>query len=156
VSLDAAKAADLVEDWLERTGGLPTLGPVSEWEREVPHGSHRIDFRLELADGRSAWLEVKSLSLAEGTDAFFSRTPSMRGISHLEALGDCAESGLPAACAFVVQRGDVLRLVADPDADPGWLEALRRAAARGVELIAFACRVKPQEVSIARPIPVLI
>jgi sugar fermentation stimulation protein A len=80
----------------------------------------------------------------------------MRGISHLEALGDCAESGLPAACAFVVQRGDVLRLVADPDADPGWLEALRRAAARGVELIAFACRVKPQEVSIARPIPVLI
>jgi sugar fermentation stimulation protein A len=154
VAVEASGATKLIEERLQTRSGLPGLGRVRGWRREVAIEGRRVDLLLELEDGCGAWLEVKSLSLALGGEAVFSRTPSSRGRAHLELLGALAERGELAACAFVVQRGDVRRLVADRDADPGWLDAVHRASQRGVRLMAFRCSVSPTEVRIERSIPI--
>jgi sugar fermentation stimulation protein A len=97
---------------------------------------------------------VKSLSIAVDDDAVFSRTPSVRGVAHLELLGDLVERGEPGLAVFVVQRADVARLVADGDADSGWITAVRRAARRGVMIRAYRCHVTPSEAWIEAPLPI--
>jgi len=154
VALAAGVAEELVDAWLSAGRPLPELGGVTSFEREVRHGRHRLDYRLTLADGRSAWLEVKSLSIADGDDALLSRTPSSRGAKHLTLLGDFAAAGETAAVAFVIQRR-ARRLLLEDGADPGWLAAVRDARARGVHVLAFESRVTPAGAWLRRPIPVV-
>ena len=153
LSLEASKTPALLEAWIRRQRGLPGLGRVRDIEREVSIAGHRLDLRLQLAAGPKAWVEVKSLTTGDDGIGRFSRTPSTRGAAHLELLGDLHERGEPVAAVFVIQRGDVRRLVADDDAAEIWMNAIRRAHARGVPLLAYRCKVTPSEVWIERRIP---
>ena len=40
------------------------------------------------------------------------------------------------------------------DIDPAYGRTLRRAAARGVELLAYASRVRPERIELARRLPI--
>lgn len=155
VALVAVGAEDLMSDWLQRHGGLGSLEDIVGWERQVTLEGHRLDFRLERADGERVWLEVKSLSRAEGGEALLSKTPSKRGEQHLELLGDLVERGEPAMCSFVVQREDVERFRIGGDVDPGWLAAVERALGRGVPVVPLACRVTPSNIWVDGPLPVV-
>jgi sugar fermentation stimulation protein A len=154
ISLEAAQATAIFERALARGRTVPGWGRAKVVAREVSVGSHRIDLRLAFRDGRQALTEIKSLSIAEDGNALFSRTPSVRGAAHLELLGDAAHRGERALAVFVVQRPDVRRLVADADADPGWLAAVHRAARRGVHICAYRCRVTPSDTWIEAPLEV--
>ena len=154
LSLEASRAPALLEAWIRRQRHLPELGTVRKIEREVTIGRHRLDLELGLADDVPAWVEVKSLTIAEHGIARFSRTPSTRGAAHLELLGDLRERGERVAAVFVVQRGDARRLVADDAAATIWMDAIRRAHARGVLLLAYRCKVTPSDVWIQRRIPI--
>jgi sugar fermentation stimulation protein A len=153
VSVEATRAEEAVEDWMQRRGELPELGPVESWERQVERAGHRFDFHLSHPDGDKTWLEVKSLSRAESGAAHLSKTPSSRADAHLETLGDFAESGERAALIFVLQRDDVEMLEVGGDADPGWIESVRRAADRGVDVLASRTRVTPSNLWIEEKLP---
>jgi sugar fermentation stimulation protein A len=155
VSLEAARASDHVATHVCGTGGLPGIDEVLEVEREVRVGAHRFDFLLRTPAGDEVIFEVKSLSRAVGSDAPLSATPSIRGVAHLKALADLVREGGRAAVAFVVQRGDVDRLVVGHHADPAWVAAVREAHGAGVAIIAFRCHVDPTTVALDRAIPVV-
>jgi sugar fermentation stimulation protein A len=123
---------------------------VVPWRGERP----RLDFRLE-AEGRPpVWLEVKSATLAEGRLARFPDSVTLRGRRHLELLAALRKQGERAALLFLVQRADC-DAVAPADAiDPAYGEALRRAAAQGVELYALGARVSPRGIRVERELPV--
>ena len=55
---------------------------------------------------------------------------------------------------FCVQREDARGMRPHDESDPGFGRALREAARRGVEIYAYACRVEPGGVEIARRLPV--
>jgi sugar fermentation stimulation protein A len=155
VSLEAARALDVVAEHVH-AAGLPGLGEVVvELEREVRMGRHRFDLRAWTAGGDAAIVEVKSLSRAVGREAPLSATPSVRGMAHLAALADLVRGGERAVAAFVVQRGDVDRLVVGPHADPGWTNAVRGADDAGVSIVAYRCHVGPATIRIDRAIPVV-
>ncbi|MCB9735583.1 MAG: DNA/RNA nuclease SfsA [Deltaproteobacteria bacterium] len=155
VALAASAAEDLLAAWLAAGHPLAAdLGPAVAVAREVRLDRHRLDFRVTLGDGRRAWLEVKSTSVADGDDALLSRTPSTRGAAHLALLGDLVAAGELAVAAFVVQRR-ARRLLVEAGADPGWLAAVRAAIARGVRVVAFESRVTPAEAWLRGPIPVV-
>lgn len=155
VSLEAAKAVHVVAEHVLQSGGLPGIGSVVEVEREVTVGPRRFDLRLWTPDGDPAIVEVKSLSRAVRRDAPLSATPSVRGVAHLAALADLVRDGGRATVAFVVQRGDVDRLVIGPHADPAWVAAARTAHRAGVAIIAFRCQVDPLTVVLDRALPVV-
>ena len=160
VSLHPARANAVVD--LALAAGVPRgLAGYATREREVApdRGSKsRLDFRLSGAvrDPRPAWLEVKSVTLAEGATARFPDSVTERGRRHVETLAALRERGARAALLFLVQRADCDRVAPADDVDPAYGEALRRAAARGVELFALGARVTARGIAVERELPVCL
>ncbi len=139
-----------------RSGVLAPFRGYRELRREVviPGGS-RIDFRLDSHRSKPPlWIEVKSVTLAEGRTARFPDSVTTRGRKHAERLLDLRRAGERAAVLFVVQRGDCERVEPADDIDPDYGEALREAAAGGVEVVAVRARVGPSGIRLERRLPV--
>ncbi|MEM7412260.1 MAG: DNA/RNA nuclease SfsA [Myxococcota bacterium] len=164
VGLHPGLANPVVEAALR--GGLPQeLSGYREIAREVtpPAGVHdgtrsRLDFGLgdHPSDPRPAYVEVKSVTLAEGSVGRFPDSVTERGKRHLEVLGKLHANGARAALVFLVQRADCDTVAPADDIDPAYGEALRQAAADGVELYALGARVTARGIAVERTLPVVL
>ena len=72
----------------------------------------------------------------------------------LEELTQARAEGLEATVCFVIQMAGVDGFSPNDETHPAFGEALRKAAAGGVEVLAYECAVVPGEVNITRPVPV--
>jgi sugar fermentation stimulation protein A len=141
--------------------GLPrALAGYAQLGREVsvPHGERRsrLDFRLSRhPSARDVWLEVKSVTLAEGRLALFPDSVTERGRRHLEVLEALRAGGDRAALLFLVQRADCDRVAPAEQIDPAYAAALRRAARAGVEVYALGARVTACSIAVERELPVV-
>jgi len=158
VGLHTTHANALVARALD-AGALPFVAGYAVRRREVAAGDGaRLDFRLEghPDDPRPAWVEVKSVTLAEGTLARFPDSVTERGRRHLETLTKLHARGERALLLFVVQRADCDRVAPADDLDPAYGRALRSAAAEGVEVRAVSARVSPRGIALGRELPVIL
>jgi sugar fermentation stimulation protein A len=133
---------------LWRGGLFPELGGGS-LAAEVVHGRSRFDFAVD-----GAFVEVKSATLLAGHVARFPDAVTARGARHCEELGLLARRGARVAIVFVAQRGDVEAVEPEDAVDPVFGEALRRAAKRGVRVLACALELVPEGAVRAWRIPV--
>lgn len=163
VGLNTHRANVLVARALEV--GMPTaLANYRTLQREVTiddaHGRSRIDFRLRDRDDphdvRDAWVEVKSVTLADGRTARFPDSVTERGRRHVEVLERLHRGGARAAMLFLVQRADCDRVAPADDIDPAYGRALRRAVANGVEVFALGARVTARAITVERELPVVL
>lgn len=158
VGLHTGRANAVAEAAL-RSDGIEALSGYRRLRREVvaKQGS-RIDFLLEEhpEDPRPAWVEVKSVTLAEGNLARFPDSVTERGRKHTMTLASLAESGARSALLFVVQRADCDRVEPADDIDPAYGAALREAVSRGVEVLAVGARVSPSSIRVEGALPVLL
>jgi sugar fermentation stimulation protein A len=146
----------LVEEAI-RSGKVPALTGYPRLRREVKYGkSSRVDFLLE-ADGKPpCYVEVKNVhmmrrpSLAEFPDCV-----TARGAKHLDELAAEIARGARAVMVYLVQIGSAERVSFARDIDPAYGAAFDRARGGGVEVIALACRISPEEIEAERAIPVL-
>ncbi|RMF73178.1 MAG: DNA/RNA nuclease SfsA [Acidobacteria bacterium] len=152
VSVNTARTNALVAEALAR-GGIPPLAGAARIAREVRVGDSRLDFVLERA-GRRTLVEVKNVSLVEDGLALFPDAPTARGRRHLELLADRARRGERAVMLFVVARADGKALAPAEAIDPAYAEALRRAAAAGVEVLARRARITPARIELGGAVPV--
>jgi len=159
VGLHTLRANQLAQRALER-GAIPALRGYALVRAEVPVGSgaSRLDFRLEehASDPRPAWVEVKSVTMAEGPRARFPDAVTERGRKHLATLQALHAAGERAVMLFVVQRADCESVEPADDIDPAYGEALREAASAGVELLAVRARVRAGEIRLEKMLPVLL
>jgi sugar fermentation stimulation protein A len=65
-------------------------------------------------------------------------------------------AGHRAVMLYLIQRADAEAFSLAADIDPRYAAAFAAARSAGVEAIAYACRLAPTEITIARPVPVLI
>jgi len=72
-----------------------------------------------------------------------------RGAKHLNELAAQAARGDRAVQLFVVQRDDCQTLRPAADLDPVYAATIKQARAAGVEVLAYACAVSPEEISIS-------
>lgn len=157
VGLHTGRANPLVERAL-RAGALPELADYAFVRREVRAGASRLDFRLggHPRDPRNAWVEVKSVTLAERGVALFPDSVTTRGRRHLEELAVLSRGGDRAVLLYVVQRADCRRVAPADDIDPDYGAALRAAARAGVEVLAVAARVSARGIRLERALPVTL
>jgi sugar fermentation stimulation protein A len=147
-------------------GRLPELAGYPLHRREVPYGENsRIDFLLSEHEGAGGpdnaktprcYVEVKNVHLCRRPRlAEFPDSVTARGAKHLAELARVAEAGKRAVMLYIVQREDVDELAFAHDIDPTYALAVRHAARRGVEFLAWRCRVSPRGVIIGEKITVL-
>ena len=122
---------------------------------EVFFEDSRLDFLLETEQGKH-YVEVKGVTLEENGHVLFPDAPTERGVRHLHTLIRAVEQGYRATVFFVVQMADVLDFSPTDKTHPEFGQALRKAAAAGVPVLAYTCRVMPEEVTIDCPIPVIL
>jgi sugar fermentation stimulation protein A len=134
---------------------IPELTGYATHRREVRYGANsRVDFLLEAPDRAPCWLEVKNCHLRRnGTLAEFPDCVAARSLKHLKELTAMVEAGERAVMLFVIQRTDCDAFSACHDLDPAYAKGLTEAAARGVEVLAYACEVTPCAVRIGGAVP---
>ena len=150
VNMDSQAPNKAAAEWL-RQGGLGcreiTIRP------EYKYGDSRFDFFLE-ADGRKAFMEVKGVTLEEDGIARFPDAPTERGVKHIRELIRCLDVGYEAYVFFVIQMKGVRAFEPNDRTHPAFGEALREAAKKGVQILAYDCVVRPDEMSIDQRIEV--
>lgn len=150
VNMDSQAPNKAVAEWLENGG----LGEKEIQIRpEYRYENSRFDFYLESA-GRKAFMEVKGVTLEEEGVARFPDAPTERGIKHLQELIHCVKNGYDAYIFFVIQLKGVYMFEPNDRTHPAFGETLRKAAAEGVQILAYDCVVTPDEMKIDRRIEV--
>jgi sugar fermentation stimulation protein A len=158
VGLQTLRANEVVARALAADALSPFAGYRTQ-TREVRAGEgSRLDFALSdcADDPRTAYVEVKSVTLADAGVARFPDSVTDRGRRHLEELVSLHRRGNRAALLFLVQRADCHRVEPADDIDPAYGRALRAAAAAGVELFALGARVTARAITVERFLPVAL
>ncbi len=130
--------------------GYPTL------RSEVRYGSEnsRIDLLLE-RDGEKCFVEVKNVTLGmpQGL-GLFPDAITARGAKHLRELVAMVAAGHRAVLVFCVQHSGIERVAPADEIDSEYGTMLRTAMANGVEILAYKCRMAPEEIAIEQKIDV--
>ncbi len=127
--------------------------PGAAIRREVRYGDARLDFYVE--HGEDTWyIEIKGCTLERDNVGYFPDAPTQRGVKHLEHLIRAVEEGHKAAALFIVQMEGIAALRPNDDTHPAFGDALRRAAAAGVQVWAVDCTVTPDTLTHRATVPV--
>lgn len=140
---------------LALSAGLwPEFAGYAGLKEEPRAGGGRFDFLL--TDGRKpeCYIEVKGCTLVADGTALFPDAPTARGARHMRELAALAQSGRRAAVLFIIQRSDAVSFCPHAALDPVFAQELREAAAKGVKIRAFRCRVSSAAITLDREVPV--
>jgi sugar fermentation stimulation protein A len=138
-------------------GRIRPLRGYATLRREVAYGRNsRIDLLLEHPHKPPCYVEVKSVTLADGRLAMFPDAVTERGAKHLDELCTMVDQGARAVLCFLVQREDCTRMAPASAIDPRYAASLRRAASHGVEVHCYRARVRPRHIEVERKLPVLL
>ena len=150
INMDAQAPNKVFAEWALQFD--PTATAVHS---EYRFGQSRLDFCLETPRGLHL-VEVKGVTLEDGGHARFPDAPTERGVRHLHELMRAVKLGHRATAFFVVQMEDVTDFAPNDETHPAFGAALRQAAAAGVQVAAYSCRVTPDSMTIHRPVPVIL
>lgn len=135
---------------------IPELAAYSVVRPEQKYGRNsRVDFLLSGDGLPEAYVEVKNVHLCRKPGlAEFPDSVTARGTKHLHDLAAEVDAGHRALMFYVIQRDDCDRLDMADDIDPAYAQAFDAARARGVEVLAYACKLSPFRITLDRAIPV--
>ncbi len=146
-------AAEAIE-----AGLIPELTGYPSLRREVKYGKNsRIDILLAAPDRPPCYVEIKNVTLCRGAGLLeFPDAVTARGAKHLDELSAQVKAGNRAVMLFLAQRSDCHAFVPAADIDPAYAEGLRRAREAGVEVLAYACDVSQDKISVAKALALKI
>lgn len=137
------------------------IAPLAAYDTlraEVKYGQNsRIDFLLQGTDLPDAYVEIKSVTLSRHPGlAEFPDSVTARGAKHLEELASMRAGGARAVMLYLVQRTDCDCMGLASDIDPNYAKSMGRAAAAGVEMLAYRCQISPARIALGEPVPIKI
>ncbi|MBQ9165842.1 MAG: DNA/RNA nuclease SfsA [Oscillospiraceae bacterium] len=150
VNMDSQAPNHILGEYLPESG---LFSPQCCIRPEYTHGDSRYDFLVEDGEKRHL-IEVKGVTLEENGAARFPDAPTERGVKHIQGLVRAIGEGYESWICFVVQMEGITALYPNDRTHPAFGDALRAAAAAGVHVRAFGCRVIPGETVISYEIPV--
>ena len=150
INMDAQAPNRVFGEWAQAGRFIPGLTLLRP---ETTFGGSRFDFYWETASDRG-FVEVKGVTLEEDGVVRFPDAPTLRGVKHLEELAAARQAGYQAALGFIVQLAGAKYVQPNDVTHPQFGQALRQAAAAGVEVFALGCSVTPDSLTAADPVPV--
>lgn len=155
VGINTGHPNGLVEEAI-RAGTIAELAGYGGLRREVAYGkASRVDMVLDHQGRAPCYVEVKNVHLMRQPGlAEFPDSVTARGAKHLDELGDMVEAGNRAVMVFLIQYGGADRFSLARDIDPAYGRAFDRARARGVEMLAYRCRLDAREIVVDRAVAI--
>ena len=150
VNMDSQAPNRVFHEWAAQGGFLPGVTAIHP---EYTFGDSRYDFYVEQGEIRHL-VEIKGVTLEENGVARFPDAPTERGVKHINGLIAAREQGYECTICFVVQMSPVNWLEPNDRTHPAFGEALRRAAAAGVHVMAVDCAATTDSLSIGSRVPV--
>ncbi len=150
INMDSQAPNDAAFDFL-KSGRL--FSECASVRREVTHKDSRFDFYVE-DGGRRAFVEVKGVTLEDGGVVMFPDAPTERGAKHIRGLTSAMDEGFEAYVLFVIQMSGVRVFRPNRGTDPDFAEALHKASARGVKILAYDCAVSEDGMALDRQVKV--
>ncbi len=154
-SIDSQLPNDLVEEAL-RNNVIKTAENAKKIEREKTFGNSRFDFRLEDKDGQTLYIEVKGVTLEVDNEGHFPGAPTTRGVKHLNELALAVSNGHRGVVVFVLQFNGAKAMRPNWELDPLFSQTLFEVSNKGVEVLAYACDVTLEEITVVRQVPVIL
>ena len=151
INMDSQVPNAAAKEWLLDGG----LGEITDLRSEVFHGDSRFDFSF-IKDGKTCFLEVKGVTLENDGVCAFPDAPTTRGVKHLKGLTKAVLDGFGGYVLFVIQMKDVAYLHPNDATDPAFGQALREAAAAGVQVLAMDCLVTENTMTVDAPVKVVL
>ena len=164
VNMDSQAPNAAVKEWLQ--SGASPFKKIDFMKPEYKYGNSRFDFYLECntetkragptqtptenktTSSRKIFLEVKGVTLEYSGVVLFPDAPTERGVKHVRELIHCHEEGFETYVLFVVQMERALYFTPNRKTHPQFADALCDAQKAGVQLLAYTCKVTPDEMKI--------
>lgn len=153
VNMDSQIPNRVVREWIE-AGNL--FEDVRLVKPETVYGNSRFDLYVETGDNRKIFLEIKGVTLEEDGVVRFPDAPSERAVKHLGELMQAVKEGYEAYVFFVIQMKDVRYFTPNRETHPAFCDALKRARAAGVRVLAYDCVVDSDSITIHKEVPVVL
>ena len=151
VNMDSQAPNAAAKEWLQ--SGASPFGKLDVIKPEYKYGNSRFDFYLE-KEKRKIFLEVKGVTLEDNGVVLFPDAPTERGVKHVQELIHCHGEGYETYVLFVVQMERALYFTPNRKMHPQFADALCEAQNTGVHLLAFTCKVTPNEMTIDKKLKV--
>lgn len=157
--------------WVGVNTHLPNLLVYEAWtEGRIPHWQKykmaKREFKLSketrldmvfLENGRPVhFVEVKNVTMAEGSTALFPDSKTERGQKHLRELIDLQRSGESTEMVFVVQRMDCDVFSPAAQIDPEYARLLKEAHKAGVKISVYAAHMAADEITLKAEEPLTL
>lgn len=134
---------------------IKELVGYSDIKPEAKVGKSRIDILLSNSGLNPCYVEVKNVTLVDASGgALFPDAVTTRGQKHLEELIELVEDGTRAAMLYIINREDATTFSPAKEIDPRYSLLLEKAKEKGVEILAYQCKLSPEEVTLSHPIAV--
>ena len=106
----------------------------------------RLDFALSKKNSdKKHFIEVKNVTLAEGSTAMFPDAETTRGQKHLQELMKLMAEGHSAEILFTIQRNDCDVFTSADEIDPEYGQLLRQAQKKGLRITPLIVTLSPLE-----------
>ena len=150
INMDSQAPNKAVVEWLREQ---KPFGEGFSVYPERKYGNSRFDFYMESQD-RKIFMEVKGCTLEKDGVVLFPDAPTLRGVKHIRELSRCLDEGYEAYIMILVQMSDVKYFTPNYDTHPEFGEALEKAAQKGVKILCYDCDVKPDSMTVGKPVEV--
>lgn len=139
-----------------KDGTITELQGYAELKREVKYGTNsRIDILLTGNGRETCYVEVKNVHLLREGIVSFPDSVTARGKKHLEELSLIVQNGGRAVMLYIIQRNDSKKFNIARDIDPAYFDAYLKATKAGVEVLAYTCKITPEEIKLSQRIDVI-
>lgn len=152
VNIDSQVPNTVVYDAI-MNGKVSELPSIQQLKREVTFGDSRFDLYFESNDLKG-FIEIKGVTLNQDGIAMFPDAPTERGTKHVLELIQAVKEGYIGMVFFLVQMKGCHSFSPHAEMDQAFADALRRAAAEGVHIIAYDAKVSETEIVIGNPLKV--
>lgn len=157
INMDSQAPNQAAFEWL--ANGAPNASfsgaSITDLRREVRFGDSRFDLSFRL-NGTQALMEVKGVTLEHNGCASFPDAPTERGVKHILELCEAAKAGYETFLLFVIQMKGITSFSPNRATHPEFADALKKAQADGVHLLAYDCLVTEDSMQLDRPVKIVL
>ena len=151
INMDSQAPNKVFHEWIKNGNFADDITYIKP---ECKYKNSRFDFYIETVN-RKIFAEIKGVTLEENGVVMFPDAPTERGVKHINELIECKKEGFEAYIFFIIQMKNCKCFTPNRKTHPEFADALEKAKANGVNIVALNCNVSQDELKICENVKIL-